>query len=404
METPNVSSLGTACALCDGSLNPCIDLPGLPITETLLPPGETRESPGFDQRLNLCGSCGHGQLEALVDPDFLYGSQYSFRSSDSASAMRGARFFEDFVARISGNAPFNSILDFGCNDGFLIRSLKSRTKHAVGIDPIVEPYIDELAGDGVVAIADTIENVDLEALPGGVPDLVVSTHTMEHIRSPRAVLESILTRVDDDTTIVCEFPCFDLLLNNLRFDQIFHEHLHYFSLGSICSLLSRLGAEVTDWTFNYHQWGALLIAFRKRSGGSVDDEESIARDGEAPKIRAELVNARFDLFKMALAQLSEVMEIHSRRTPIFGYGAARMLPVLAYHLGEAFGLVDAILDDHPVRNTFQYCNLDVPVRSSENVDFASSAFLVTALDSTRPIMRSLFDKGARTVMHPFPIF
>ena len=65
-------------------------------------------------------------------------------------------------------------------------------------------------------------------------------------------------------------PNFDTLVQRCRFDQVFHDHAHYFTERSLAKLLSNAGAEYVGHVEDYHNWGSIAVAFRKnRSGNSM---------------------------------------------------------------------------------------------------------------------------------------
>ena len=61
-------------------------------------------------------------------------------------------------------------------------------------------------------------------------NIFISTHNLEHIADPYKVLKKIIDFTEDDTIFFIEVPDADFDDKNYRFDQIFHQHYHYFSL------------------------------------------------------------------------------------------------------------------------------------------------------------------------------
>lgn len=50
---------------------------------------------------------------------------------------------------------------------------------------------------------------------------------------------------------VVEIPCFENLVESLRFDAVFHQHVHYLDLRSFRRLIWECGGEYLDHTFNH---------------------------------------------------------------------------------------------------------------------------------------------------------
>ena len=174
----------------------------------------------FDQELLISLLTGHVQLLNQLDPKVLYGgTEYSFRTGGSDKSRRDVEFFLAYVLQFTARRSFKSTVDVGGNDLFVVQGLSATAKHCAVIDPICAP-IDGQIIDGIKVCGRFAAVIDFTSdLPR--PDLV-------------------------------EF---------LRFDTVFHQHVHYFDLNSFKHLIWECGGEYLGHTFN-HQGscgGALLV-------------------------------------------------------------------------------------------------------------------------------------------------
>jgi len=392
-EEKAVVARRTNCALCGGSLATAIELGGLPITDTYCREPVVNKLGGIDQKLLYCLSCGHGQAESLIAPDILYGSNYCFRTSASATARKGTEFFLSVLDKVAAGRTFNCILDLGCNDLFLLDRLKSRAKHRVGIDPVWTAREDERLDKSIQLFGRNFEDVDLGELPAK-PDLIVCRHTLEHIFEPRAVVERLIAAGADDALYLFEVPGFDGLVERMRFDQVFHQHVQYFSLHSFLKLLDFAGGNYLAHQFNYHDWGAMAVAFDKNKGAA------------APKVRLwtlREIQDRYALFREQMKSAGDILRAYAGQL-LYGYGAAQMLPVLGYHMGTDFSELKAVLDDDVAKDGIGYWNLPVKVMpSARATDLAEATVLLTAIDNVQPIMTKLLAHRPRHIINPFNV-
>ena len=384
-----------SCAICSADLEAAIDLPGLPLTDTYCREPIENSLPGIDQRLLYCPGCGHGQLEIQIAPEVLYGTNYCFRTSASVTARKGTQFFMSVLEEVASGRHFRCVLDLGCNDLYLLSQLKGRADVRIGIDPVWKGCESDREDASILVYGSSIEDVDLSMLPEK-PDLVVCRHTLEHVFDPGTMLNLLLESAAPDALFVFEVPGFDGLISRFRFDQIFHQHLQYFSFASFARLLDNVGARCLLSRENYHDWGAMAVVFVRSASANVHEA-----DARRPSLSD--IHNRYHLFRQQMMASSAMLSALSGTT-IYGYGAAQMLPVLAYHMKTDFGQLAAVLDDDPAKDGIQYWNLPVKVMLPGRVkNISEASVLVTAVDNVQPIMTKLLANRPRHILYPFHV-
>lgn len=382
------------CSVCESNdLIELMNLPGLPITGLFSRRRQTASHPGIDQSLLWCPHCGQGQLAQQVNPSILYDSKkYSFKTSASSTARQGTQNFISYLKTISGDKKFNCVLDVGCNDLYLLNELKSFSKHRIGIDPIwLSNKLDDI-DSSIDLIGGTIEDTDLDKTLPCKPDLILCRHTLEHIFDPQLVLRKLINFSADDATFLFEVPGFDSLVTKGRFDQVFHEHLQYFSMGSFSVLMQRCNVRLTGYSENYHDWGALIFAFKKGRGKQRKLDFPYSEEDLVRKMKlftGQMENTRKTLYEFA-------------NTQIYGYGAALMVPVLAYHLKSDLSFLKGIIDDDKEKDGLYYLNLPLRVHHASKIgDLQKLTIFITAVDNVKPLMTRLLSDRPRHIIFPF---
>jgi hypothetical protein len=382
------------CTVCRShQLEEVMSLPQLPLTGVYVDShDQDRKYPLTDQAFRLCRECGHGQLEYALDPKYIYEDTYTHRGSCSPIASGGNEFFAEYLDRLIVRRPFRHIVDIGCSDLYLLRLIKDKAAHATGIDPIWRSR-DHRRPDGITVLGRFVEEIDWEKDLDEAPDLVVSAHTFEHVNEAGEELRRTVKVASDNALFVIEVPSLDSLLNVLRFDQIFHQHINYYSLASMLRLIQELDCTYIDHTYNYNFWsGTMLVAFRK---GATADYDLPGHKTHAP----DFVLERLRLFREQIETLNRLLPTVSE--PVYGYGGAQMTPILAYHMKSDFSFLECILDDNPARHGKSYPHMPVVIQlPAPGFTLKESAVLVTALDSLRPIFRRTVDLEARHIILP----
>jgi len=388
------------CIACGASdLERLIELPHLPITGVFVDPDDSREYPPQGQAFLRCVACGHGQLERSLDPDYLYRETYTHRSSVSQISIDGNRSFLEFVLGIEPDRRYRHCVEVGCNDLILLRQLRPRVQESTGFDPIWNTVAPP-AEPGIRVVGTYVEEIRPAADLPVRPDLVVSIHTFEHVHDPLPHLGRIVAHAADDVLVVIEVPSLDTLVHTARFDQIFHQHLNYFTLESLVRMATRMDLEYVSHRYNYRYWlGTMAVAFRKRRG-------AVAATAPIRSPTREDVLGQLATFRALLRSLDSFLgSLHERRVPIYGYGAAQMVPVLGYHMHFPLDALEAIIDDDERKAGRTYPGMSVQISPMPPADrIEASAVLVTALDSTRPILSRLLSLSPRYVVNPLQLF
>ena len=346
----------SAKCVCGSQMFEVFTLPKLPVCKP--------EAKPVDQQFLHCTRCGHGKLGTVVPPETLYDGYAA--TSASAGSTAGVVNFAAFVKKHCGD--FDIVVDIGGNDGSLVALFEG---DSVCIDPNTSS-----------GIRDYIENVDLGFL-NGEKKLILSSHTLEHIDDPEKVFAKLAEVMDAGDIGAFQFPSLERLISDCRIDQIYHEHIHYYSLRSVSTLLAKYGFEITAHDFDPMHYGALQIVFRKGTPsvqGEVIEKKSI--------IRANL------MFRNAAWALNDRLE---KLEPI-GYGASQMLPLLLYHL-PALHRLKYIMDEDAAKHGSYH---GFEVRPVEDVE--GKTVMVTAFNTkmaVRKIAAKLFAANAAEVIVPF---
>jgi len=369
----------------------------MPLTGLYVPKDIQADIPVYDQEFLSCNHCRHGQLRNIINPEILYDDTYTHRSSESAISIAGNDFFYEYLLDQTKDRKSKSLLEVGCNDLVLIKQIQELSDEINGVDPI---WIDK---DFEYNEKTKIKGAFVNELSKhqdflNPPDLIVSAHTFEHISDTYEHFKMLCDISADNCRFVIELPSFDSMVKIGRFDQVFHQHLQYISLTSMIAMINRLGCKYVGHKFNYDYWGGtILFTFDKEiPGGSIDNPTFIPMENNK-------IMKRFLEFEGSLLNAKEFCE--NSDEDVYGFGAAQMLPIIAHHMKSDMSFLKGIIDDNSDRVGTFLPGVEAPIVSSESVEnIQDSVVMITALDSTRPILRRLLDISPRRILNPLQLF
>ncbi len=332
----------------------------------------------FDLDLGICKNCNHLQLRKLVSKKILYDAKYYNRTGKSHLSLQAYDFFKKFIFKNKRKYDLGNLMEIGCNDITMLKKFSKFSTKSLGVDPI---WRGKKVNFGKVKVLGKfVEDVNFKKDLNFKPDTIISTHNLEHIEDPLKLFKVLSNLVDNNGMIFIEVPDATTMIKNLRYDQIFHQHYHYFTLNSLKNLATKAGLKVIDYDLNKKFWGgSLMVAMKKNKIIKNDIKKKLNFD--------KIVMRNFKKFKKKYEKLKEKI---TESENLIAYGAGQMTPTFAYHLDSKFDEIKFFLDDDKSKNNTFYPGLKPKILYAKNKNFNKDfSYLVTALDGVISIRNKL---------------
>ncbi len=232
-----------ACRVCQSTaLDKLLTLGNQYVSDFIASDGNSPRAP---LELVRCRNCGLVQLKHTFSRRSLY-RHYWYKSGISAM-MRSS--LSDLVLRTCEIAQPSSgdlVVDIGCNDGTLLRSYPVDGLFRVGFEP-AENLIDE-ARKGTNWVFGEFFNAKTfkQEFRDRKAKIVSSVAMFYDLDDPNAFTTDVAEILAADGVWVVQQNYLSTMLEHNGFDNIGHEHLEYYSLGTMQVLLARHGLEVFD--------------------------------------------------------------------------------------------------------------------------------------------------------------
>lgn len=251
------------CIVCDKTtLERVIELGFHPLADTFLKK-EQLILPQKVYPLNclICANCGHLQNEYFVSGEERYiESNYSYTSSNSPSARAHWQEFCDTVSKYTNLKPSDHIIEFGSNDGYLLKQFQKKGAKVLGIEP--SPImVSEAKKIGVPTIQGFVNYKAINAAvkKNGKAKIICGNNVLNHIENLSDAMAAIKSGLKNDGYFIVEVPSLRDTVEKYLFDMIFHEHVSCFSIKSIDYLLKRYGLFITKVENIPYHGGSLRV-------------------------------------------------------------------------------------------------------------------------------------------------
>ena len=292
----------------------------------------------------LCRSCGLVQLKETETPDLLYES-YFYRSNVSNTMNRDLHDVVNDTCSQVKLKKRDAVLDIGCNDGLMISMFPNYLKR-VGIDPaknIDWSHLDK----SIKIINDYFPSPQLKR---NFFKIITSTAMFYDLDDPNMAVKQIKNLLAPDGILCIQVSYLYDTIKDMNFYDICHEHLEYYSLKTLSSLMDRNGMSVFEASINAVNGGSLrvMVAHKEsRRPTSRNLEYLLLREKVLQLEDPKTYDTFLDLIKLNTQRVKSYIE--SQKGLVIGLGASTKGNVLL----QLCGIDKKILPYISERNLFK---------------------------------------------------
>ncbi len=380
----------TKCRICGGPVESVLDL------------GEQRLASNFEiskdyppiQRpipltLVRCvdGTCGLLQLGQTVPGNLMY-SCYGYRSGVNET-MRNhlAGIAKEALTYVTLGAG-DAVLDIGANDGTLLAAYPNwgLDVRRFGCEPSdVEPTaLKDASNWGYIRHYFSAEAIDAYLGTWRQPKIITSIAMFYDLEDPAQFVRDIATTLHGDGVWIFEMSYMPLMLKNVSYDTICHEHLEYYHLTPIEFLLNRAGLAIVDVSTNDANGGSLRVV-AAHAGSSVKRTSEARKrlyDMQAAEFEAKLdTREPYEDFAHAVAKSAENLQmilwrLKEEGKTVYGYGASTKGNVILQYAKIGPDLVTAIADRNSLKWGGKTVGSNIPIVSEGEMRAAKPDYLL----------------------------
>tara|TARA_R110000824_G_scaffold121839_3_gene278243 strand:- start:27302 stop:28537 length:1236 start_codon:yes stop_codon:yes gene_type:complete len=340
--------------------------------------------------LFLEGSTGAVRLHSVVDPDLMYG-EYWYRSginktmtTELSSIVKDCH---DAIPTQKGDIW----LDVACNDGTLLKFVPKKMVK-VGIDPADNSYTNESRQVADLVIQDFFSAEAYEKSKFGHQKAKIITiiAMFYDVENPLGFLKDVEAVLDDEGLLVLQMSYTPLMLRQLAFDNICHEHVYYYTLKSISKLLEGAGLDIVDCQLNDINGGSFRVYARKTDANVTNFKTSPYRDVARFRIESILALEEkerthepqpymdfFERIKDLRRKTTEfIKQAKADGKSVWGYGASTKGNTLLQWFGLDHTLIDGIAERNPTKFGLKTVGTNIPIYSEDQMRAANPDYLL----------------------------
>ena len=359
------------CLICGSkNLSNILDLGNHPYADTFIPEEDSYKLlPVYKLSCALCEDCGQIQTETITNPQDRYNLfDYSYTSSNSSVAKQHwIEYCEEVKANLSITNT-DRICEIGSNDGFLLSLFKKNGNQVLGIDasqnlveisnsngtPAIQSIFDAAAS---VKILKTEEKFNL----------VMANNVFNHANEPYSFSVGVNNLLKNKGYFVFEVPYWKSTVDSQKIDQVYHEHVSYFTATSVMKLMERAKFSITNISVvNYH--GGSLRVYAQKSNNiahcnklyDLINKESYLFEQNTYQELTEQLQRKKTLFLKDLFEIKTLKNI-----PVIAIGAAAKGNTFLNYMNLNSTFVEYVTDSSPLKQGKTTPLTNIPITSDD---------------------------------------
>ncbi len=283
----------------------------------------------YDLKLNICKKCKFVQLSNVINPNKVYG-EYLYVTNTSAGLSQHFYELGNVLIKKKIVSKQSKILEIGCNDGTLLKFFKKKCSYLLGIDPAAHLFKDKniktIKGLFNRNLSNQIKKYH------GKFDVIIANNVIANIDDLEDVFFGIQNLISDKGFLIIEtFSLYGVIKSNLV-DNIYHEHLSYFSIESFKKFSEKFNLNLIEVKFLSVKGGSLRFVFKnekkstlKKINNLISKEKNILTNLEK---KFKVIQKTNELNSIRINQLIDQLKLNGKR--IAGFGASVGTTTLVY--------------------------------------------------------------------------
>lgn len=282
-----------------------------------------------------CDKCNLVQLKKTAKKSKMFGKTYEYRTSLS-NLMRNHIFQKvRFLKKHKLVNTNSSIIDIGSNDGTFLNCFQ-KSNNLIGVDPTAKKFEKFYKRNVHIcsnffseeAIKNFLKKKEIQV---NKFDVITSFAMFYDVENPNKFCKDIFNLLNENGIWMLELSYMPLMLKNLTYDQICHEHISYYSLTTFKKIIEKNNIKLVDINFNEINGGSIEIICAKKNSKHIPKNKRIEKVLLDEK---KINNVSFKRFNKRINNVKkDVRNFFSKNSDklIIGYGASTKGNVVLNH-------------------------------------------------------------------------
>ena len=304
----------------------------------------------YPLELNYCKDCNNVQLNIVVDPTILF-NKYLYTSSTSQSFVDHFSVLASDLIKEFNLDDKSVVVDIGSNDGIFLKPLVERNIKSIGVEPATN--LAEVANKNNLQTINSYfdkEVVDSIIQKYGKVDIVTAFNVFAHSDKLKDIANDAFSLLKEDGVFIIEVQSLAEMIEKNLFDNVYHEHVNYWSLTNLVGFFEKLGFHVNNFQKVDTHGGSLRLFISKKKKIDISVSKFIKYE---ERLGLNKLETFYSFSDKIIEQKKHVMDnlnnLKESGKKLMFYGAPAKATTLLNYYGINSDLVKFTIEDNPLK-------------------------------------------------------
>ena len=393
------------CRICSSkNLDLVVNLGKQPWCNNFLTKSQLGKEKFYPLKLMYCNNCSLAKLSYTVKKEIMF-SDHTYLSGITNTL---SNHFKKICTSI--NKQFNydkskkSILDLGSNDGTFLKHFKNIGWEILGIES--SKRISIIANKNGIKTINKFFNYELALSIKKKFDFVNASGVFFHLEELHSFTKGVKYLLANEGVFIVQFLYMKSIVNNLAFDQIYHEHLLYYNLSTLQKLLDMYDLEIFDcYLTSVH--GGQMITYISHRGTKTKTKRlfSYLKKEKNSKCNSKSYYLDFakNIIKLKDKNIKFLKDCRRNEQIVFGMGAPVKGNTLLNYFNINKNLIQKLLEKNQLRKNLYAPGSHIPIVMENEEKIKPDVYYVLAWNFKKEILKNNKKLIKRGVKFFFPI-
>lgn len=221
-----------------------------------------------------CPESGLLQLKHSYEASEMYGDNYGYRSGLNQSMVNHLTDKVAYLGRLVDLKAGDIVVDIGSNDATTLKAYLTKGIRRIGIDPTGKKFAQYYPSE-IALVPDFFSASGFRSVESKPARIVTSIAMFYDLDSPIAFAQQIESILAEDGIWHFEQSYMPAMLRTNSYDTICHEHLEYYSLSVVKTILEKSGMRIVDVVMNSVNGGSFAVTAAKASNKTIRSNHAV---------------------------------------------------------------------------------------------------------------------------------